>query len=130
MLRLFCDLLDFPTASRHILLKARASILLCAILCCMLIFVALCDIMLESFNSEFECNYSSLCSAPIAYCVAAAMACFHFSPLILSNDGVPPRPIVWDRLRSWAGSVTRHYGPRELQTLGIPDIFAEVRSPL
>lgn len=80
----------------------------------------------EEFLQDQSISAADMRSAPIAYCVAEAMACFHFSPLILSSDGVPPRPIVWDRLRSWAGSVASHYGSKELQTLGIPNMLDEV----
>lgn len=37
-----------------------------------------------------------------------------------------PRPIVWDRLRSWAGSVAKYYRPEQLSPLGIKDMFGEV----
>ena len=37
-----------------------------------------------------------------------------------------PRPIVWDRLRSWAGSVAKYYLPEQLSPLGIGDMFGEV----
>ncbi len=65
-------------------------------------------------------------SAPIAYCVANAMAHFHFSPLILSRNGVAPQPILWQRTRAWARAVQQHYSTAELQALGLHNVLQEV----
>ena len=45
------------------------------------------------------------------------------------RDGVAPRPIIWDRLRSWASSVAKHYTPQQLSALGVHDVFGEVKLP-
>lgn len=37
-----------------------------------------------------------------------------------------PRAIVWERLRSWAGSVAKHYRPEQLSAFGVNDVFGEV----
>jgi hypothetical protein len=55
------------------------------------------------------------------------MACFHYSPLIAPSDGVPPRPILWPRLRAWAAEVVQYYSPDDLRALGVPDLYEEVK---
>ncbi len=66
-------------------------------------------------------------SGPIAFCVATAMAHFHFSPLILSRNGVAPKAILWERTRAWARSVQQHYSAVELKALGLHNVLQEVR---
>ncbi|CAL8469115.1 g8656 [Coccomyxa elongata] len=80
----------------------------------------------EEFLQDQAITAADMRSRPIAFCVATAMACFNFSPLILSRDGVAPRPIIWDRLRSWASSVAKHYTPQQLSALGVHDVFGEI----
>ncbi|EIE21022.1 hypothetical protein COCSUDRAFT_43387 [Coccomyxa subellipsoidea C-169] len=80
----------------------------------------------EEFLLDQAVSAADMRSRPIAFCVATAMACFNFSPLILSRNGVAPRAIVWERLRSWAGSVAKHYRPEQLSAFGVNDVFGEI----
>ena len=81
----------------------------------------------EEFLLDQAINAEDMQSAPIAFCVATAMAHFHFSPLILSRNGVAPKAILWDRIRAWAKSVQQHYSATELKALGLQNMLHEVR---
>ena len=68
--------------------------------------------------------------APVALCVAAAMACFHFSELAAmtaSRADAPLSAIVWPRLRTWAHAVAGLYSPAELRELQLTSVLQQVR---
>lgn len=70
-------------------------------------------------------------TAPVALCVAAAMACFHYSELAVATSSCvagPLRAIVWPRLRTWAGVVAGLYSPAELAELRLSAVASEVRT--
>lgn len=81
----------------------------------------------EEFLLDQAINAEDMQSGPIAFCVATAMAHFHFSPLILSRNGIAPKAILWDRMRAWARAVQQHYNASELRALGLHDMLQEVR---
>ena len=81
----------------------------------------------EEFLLDQAINAEDMQSGPIAFCVATAMAHFHFSPLILSRNGVAPRAILWDRMRAWARAVQQHYSVSELRALGLHNVLHAVR---
>ena len=83
---------------------------------------------IEEFLQDQAISAEEMQSGPIAFCVASAMAHFHFSPLILSSNGVAPKPILWERTRSWARTVQQHYSAGELQVLRLQNVLQEVRS--
>ena len=84
----------------------------------------------EEFLLDQAISAADMQSRAIAFCVATAMAHFHFSPLILSRNGVPPKPILWDRTRAWARSVQQHYSASELTALRLQNVLQEVRGSL
>lgn len=47
---------------------------------------------MEEFLQDQSITAADMRSGPIAFCVATAMACFHFSPLILSRCCNTPLP--------------------------------------
>ncbi len=81
----------------------------------------------EEFLLDQAINAEDMQSGSIAFCVATAMAHFHFSPLILSRNGVAPKAILWDRTRAWARSVQQHYSTAELKALRLHNVLQEVR---
>ena len=83
----------------------------------------------EEFLHDQAINAEDMQSGSIAFCVATAMAHFHFSPLILSRNGVAPKAILWDRTRAWARSVQQHYSAAELKALGLHNVMQEVCCP-
>ena len=82
----------------------------------------------EEFLQDQAISAEEMQSGPIAFCVATAMAHFHFSPLILSRNGIAPKPILWGRTRAWAKSVQQHYNTDELKALRLHNVLQEVRS--
>lgn len=80
----------------------------------------------EEFLQDQAISAADMQSGPIAFCVATAMAHFHFSPLILSRNGVAPQPILWNRTRAWARAVQQHYSAAELKALGLQSVLQEV----
>ena len=80
----------------------------------------------EEFLQDQAISAADMQSGPIAFCVATAMAHFHFSPLILSRNGVTPQPILWKRTRAWARAVQQHYSAAELKALGLQNVLQEV----
>ncbi len=82
----------------------------------------------EEFLQDQAISAGEMQSGPIAFCVATAMAQFHFSPLILSRNGIAPKPILWGRTKAWAKSVQQHYNADELKALRLHDVLQEVSS--
>ena len=69
-------------------------------------------------------------AAPVALCVAAAMACFHFSELAAMTAGradAPLSAIVWPRLRTWARTVAGLYSHAELGELHLTSVLQQAR---
>ncbi|CAK0784100.1 hypothetical protein CVIRNUC_007303 [Coccomyxa viridis] len=85
-----------------------------------------CNGRIEEFLQDQAISAADMQSGPIAFCVASAMAHFHFSPLILSRNGVGPRPILWPRVRAWARSVQQHYTSSELEALQLHNVIQEI----
>lgn len=83
---------------------------------------------MEEFLQDQAISAGEMQSGPIAFCVATAMAQFHFSPLILSRNGIAPKPILWGRTKAWAKSVQQHYNADELKALRLHDVLQEVSS--
>ena len=81
---------------------------------------------MEEFLQDQAISAADMQSGPIAFCVATAMAHFHFSPLILSRNGIAPQPILWNRTRAWARAVQQHYSASELKALDLQNVLQEV----
>ena len=56
-----------------------------------------CNGRIEEFLQDQAISAADMCSGPVAFCVAAAMADFHFCPLILSRWSRPTRTrcLLW-----------------------------------
>lgn len=84
----------------------------------------------EEFLLDQSISAAEMRKAPVALCVAAAMACFHFSELTAmtaSRAGAPLSAIVWPRLRTWARAVAGLYSPAELSELGLTSVLQQAR---
>ena len=81
---------------------------------------------MEEFLQDQAISAADMQSGPVAFCVATAMAHFHFSPLILSRNGIAPQPILWNRTRAWARAVQQHYSAAKLKALDLQNVLQEV----
>ena len=84
----------------------------------------------EEFLLDQSISAAEMREAPVALCVAAAMACFHFSELAAMTAGradAPLSAIVWPRLRTWARSVAGLYSPAELSELHLTSVLQQAR---
>ncbi|KAK9820950.1 hypothetical protein WJX81_004275 [Elliptochloris bilobata] len=87
-----------------------------------------CNGRVEEFLLDQSISAAEMREAPVALCVAAALACFHFSELAIATGsaGAPLRAIVWPRLRTWARAVAGLYSPAELAELRLTSVLPQV----
>ncbi|KAK9826264.1 hypothetical protein WJX74_003749 [Apatococcus lobatus] len=82
---------------------------------------------LEEFLLDRTISAAQMRTTQIATCVAAAMACFHFSSLAVSEEAdSASKVILWRRMRFWAKSVLELYKPHEHEALGLTGIMDEI----
>ncbi len=82
---------------------------------------------LEEFLLDNSITALQMRSPRIATCVAASMACFHFSSLAVSEEAeAASKVILWRRIRYWTQSVLDLYEPEEREALGLNSMMDEV----
>jgi len=81
----------------------------------------------EEFLLDQSISATEMRAPPVALCVAAAMASFHFSELAAATGAAAGAAIVWPRLRAWARALAGLYSPAELAELRVAAVLSEAR---